>query len=86
MAFGAPLFVMPSSYLPPAQAFPISPMAFTVAAKVSIAILRSSSGRETLPLTLTIEISAGRQLLVASSRADSLQAPRPDVSFLQSYP
>ena len=34
---GAPFFSIPSSYFPSAQAFPISPMASTVAAKVSMA-------------------------------------------------
>mmetsp|Transcript_12129 Transcript_12129/g.35169 ORF Transcript_12129/g.35169 Transcript_12129/m.35169 type:complete len:394 (+) Transcript_12129:2311-3492(+) len=82
---GAEALDMPSSYFPFAQAFPISPMAFTVAAKVSIAILRSSTGRFVLPTSRTIDRSAGKQLLVVRSNAASLHAPRPLGSFWQSY-
>jgi len=77
---GAPFLSIPSSYFPPAHDFPISPTARTVAARVSIAIFRSSIGRVARPFSRTSDSKAGKQLPLAISIAASRQAPKPDWS------
>mmetsp|Transcript_5664 Transcript_5664/g.14029 ORF Transcript_5664/g.14029 Transcript_5664/m.14029 type:complete len:289 (+) Transcript_5664:3782-4648(+) len=82
---GALFRSIPSSYFPPAQDFPISPTASTVAASVSMAVFLSSAGRLIRPFSRTRDSSAGKQLSVAISIAASRHAPRPEESLRQSY-